>query len=131
MQLLKQASIIQRLLFISIYSMKLRQFFVLAFLASIVTLSACVYRQDILQGNRISDEKIEQLAVGMTKTQVEFLLGAPAIIDLYHPDAWHYIHFIKVGDDGSIDKRVMTLRFDQNLLTSIEGSLSENKSSEN
>ena len=110
--------------------MKLRQFFVLAFLASIVTLSACVYRQDILQGNRISDEKIEQLAVGMTKTQVEFLLGAPAIIDLYHPDTWHYIHFIKVGD-GGIDKRVMTLRFDQNLLTSIEGSLSENESSEN
>ena len=105
--------------------MKLRQFFILAFLVSIVTLSACVYRQDILQGNRINDEELEQLAVGMTKSQVEFLLGTPALIDLYHPNAWHYIYLIKTGDDGVIDKRVMTLRFDLNLLTSIEGSLTE------
>ena len=106
--------------------MKLRQFFVLAFLTSIVTLSACVYRQDILQGNRIDDEKIEQLAIGMTKAQVEFLLGAPAILDLHHPDAWLYIYFVKTSDDGSVDKRVMTLRFDQSLLISIEGSLIKN-----
>ena len=105
--------------------MKLRQFFILAFLISIVTLSACVYRQDIAQGNRIDEEKLVQLAVGMTKSQVEFLLGSPALIDLHHPDDWHYIHFIKVGDTGNIDKRVMTLRFDQDLLTSIEGSLSD------
>lgn len=111
--------------------MKLRQYFVLAFLTSIVTLSACVYRQDILQGNRIDDEKIEQLAVGMTKSQVEFLLGKPAIIDLYHPDAWHYIYYKKTGDDGNIDKRVMTLRFEQSLLNAIEGSLAESEQSEN
>lgn len=110
--------------------MKLRQFFILAFLLTIVTLSACVYRQDILQGNRIDDEKLVQLEIGMTKTQVEFLLGTPALIDLHHPDAWHYVHYIKVGDSGEIDKRVMTLRFDQSLLTSIEGSLSENESPE-
>lgn len=109
---------------------KLRQFFILAFLTSIVTLSACVYRQDILQGNRIDDEKLVQLEVGMTKTQVVFLLGAPALIDLHHPDDWHYIHFIKEGDSGDIDKRVMTLRFDQSLLTSIEGSLSDTESPE-
>jgi outer membrane protein assembly factor BamE len=108
--------------------MKLRQLFILAFLISIVTLSACVYRQDILQGNIIDDEKLDRLELGMTITQVEFLLGAPALIDLHHPDDWHYIHFIKVGDSGDIDKRVMTLRFDQSLLTSIEGSLSDTQS---
>lgn len=105
--------------------MKLRQFFILAFLTSIITLSACVYRQDIAQGNRIDDVKLAQLEVGMTKTQVEFLLGSPALVDLYHPEDWHYIHFMKVGDTGNIEKRVMTLRFEQSLLTSIEGSLSD------
>jgi outer membrane protein assembly factor BamE len=105
-------------------TMKLRQFLILAFLVLIVTLSACVYRQDIPQGNRINDNKLAQLAVGMTKIQVEFLLGSPALIDMYHPDDWHYIHFIKAGDSGEIVKRVMTLRFDQSLLASIEGSLS-------
>ncbi|MFT5664188.1 MAG: outer membrane protein assembly factor BamE [Gammaproteobacteria bacterium] len=105
--------------------MKIRQFFIIALVIPIITLSACVYRQDILQGNRIDDKAIEQLAVGMTKSQVEFLLGTAAIIDLHHPHAWHYIYFVKTGDDESIDKRVMTLHFNLDSLTSIEGSLSE------
>jgi outer membrane protein assembly factor BamE len=105
--------------------MKLRQFFIYALLTSIVTLSACVYRQDILQGNRIDDERLVQLKVGMSKVQVEFLLGAPALIDSHHPDDWHYIHFMKESDSGDIDKRVMILRFDKSLLKSIEGSLSD------
>lgn len=111
--------------------MKLRQFFILTFLILMATLSACVYRQDILQGNRINEGKIQQLEVGMTKAQIEFLLGTPAIIDLHHPDAWYYIYFVKTGDDGSLDKRTMTLRFDQSSLTAIEGSLADNESSDN
>jgi outer membrane protein assembly factor BamE len=105
--------------------MKSRQFFTYTLLILIVTLSACVYRQDILQGNRIDDEKLMQLKVGMNKVQVEFLLGAPALIDSYHPDYWHYIHFVKIGDSEDVDKRVMILKFDKNLLKSIEGSLSD------
>jgi outer membrane protein assembly factor BamE len=105
--------------------MKSRQFFTYLLLILIVTLSACVYRQDILQGNRIDDKKLVQLEIGMNKVQVEFLLGAPALIDSYHPENWHYIHFVKIGDSGDVDKRVMILKFDQNLLKSIEGSLSD------
>jgi outer membrane protein assembly factor BamE len=105
--------------------MKSRQFFTYTLLILIVTLSACVYRQDILQGNRIDDKKLVQLEIGMNKVQVEFLLGSPALIDSYHPENWHYIHFVKIGDSGDVDKRVMTLKFDKNLLKSIEGSLSD------
>jgi outer membrane protein assembly factor BamE len=105
--------------------MKSRQFFTYLLLILIVTLSACVYRQDILQGNRINDKKLVQLEIGMNKVQVEFLLGAPALIDSYHPENWHYIHFVKIGDSGDVDKRVMILKFDKNLLKSIEGSLSD------
>jgi outer membrane protein assembly factor BamE len=105
--------------------MKSRQFFTYLLLILIVTLSACVYRQDILQGNRIDDKKLVQLEIGMNKVQVEFLLGAPALIDSYHPENWHYIHFVKIGDSGDVDKRVMILKFDKNLLKSIEGSLSD------
>jgi outer membrane protein assembly factor BamE len=105
--------------------MKSRQFYTYILLILIVTLSACVYRQDILQGNRIDDKKLVQLEIGMNKVQVEFLLGAPALIDSYHPENWHYIHFVKMGDSGDVDKRVMILKFDKNLLKSIEGSLSD------
>jgi len=101
--------------------MKFRQSFVLALLVIIVSLSACVYRQDISQGNTISDKRLEQLELGMTKTQVEFLLGAPALIDVHHPDDWYFIHYLKLGSSGKINKRVMTLRFNNDLLITIKG----------
>ena len=89
----------------------------------IVALSGCVYRMDIPQGNRIEPELVDQLKVGMSKNQVEFLLGTPAVVDLWRPDIWHYIVFYKTGSDGSIFQRRLTLTFDNNLLTDIEGSL--------
>ena len=88
-----------------------------------ISLSACVYRLDIPQGNQINEEVLSQLEIGMSKTQVEFLLGAPAVIDIYHPDSWHYISYLKKGDDGSIEKQVMTLGFVGDTLASIEGQL--------
>jgi len=101
--------------------MKLRQFFILALLILIVPLSACVYRQDISQGNRINNEKLVQLEEGMTKAQVEFLLGTPALIDIHHPDDWYYIHYLKGSNSSEINKRVMTLRFSEDLLMTIKG----------
>ncbi|MFZ9038036.1 MAG: outer membrane protein assembly factor BamE [Gammaproteobacteria bacterium] len=43
---------------------------------------------DIPQGNRIDPALAEQLEIGMSRSQVEFLLGTPAIVDAYHPDQW-------------------------------------------
>jgi len=105
--------------------MHFRLFSLFILLASIVTSSACIYRLDIPQGNRIDAEVIEQLKTGMTTRQVEFLLGEPAITDPYHLGVWHYIYYLKSGDDGSVEKRVMTLRFTEDRLSSIEGSLQE------
>ena len=86
-----------------------------------VTLSGCVYRMDVPQGNRIEPEVIEQLKIGMSRRQVEFLMGAPAVVDLYRPDQWHYIYYLKTGDDGVIEQRRMTLTFTEDLLSAIEG----------
>jgi len=101
-----------------------RLLLIVILLTPIVTLSACVYRLDIPQGNRIDAEAIAQLETGMTMRQVEFLLGEPAITNPYHSDVWHYIYFFKSGNDGSIEKKVMTLRFTNDQLSSMEGSLS-------
>jgi outer membrane protein assembly factor BamE len=92
-------------------------------LVSIVTSSACIYRVDIQQGNRINAETIEKLDIGMTRRQVEFLLGKPAIQDPYHADQWHYVYYFKSGSSGSIDQRVMILFFTDDKLSSFEGSL--------
>ncbi len=90
---------------------------------AIVTLSGCVYRMDVPQGNRINPALMEQLEIGMSRNQVEFLLGTPSIVDLHHPDQWYYVFYLKTGDDGNIQKSVMTLTFTGELLSKVEGDL--------
>ena len=46
-----------------------------------LALSACVYRIDIQQGNLLEDDDIAQVDLGMTRSQVQFLLGTPMISD--------------------------------------------------
>lgn len=94
-----------------------------AIVCVIVASTGCVYRMDVPQGNRVDPELVEQLEIGMSKNQVEFLLGTPAVVDIYRPDQWHYILFHKTGDDGTIFQRRLTLTFSNRLLTKIEGSL--------
>ncbi len=106
---------------IELSRMKTRSFIVLILLAGIVTFSGCLYRMDIEQGNRINAEVIDQLELGMSRRQVEFLLGEPAIVDLYHPDTWHYVYYIRLGDDYSVEKSLMSLEFEDDLLARITG----------
>jgi outer membrane protein assembly factor BamE len=90
----------------------------------IVALPGCLYRMDIPQGNRIDDGLEQQLEIGMSRSQVEFLLGSPAIVDLYRPDWWYYYYYLKNGDDGKIVERHLKLTFSNDLLSKIEGTLS-------
>ena len=76
---------------------------------------------DISQGNRIEPELLEQLELGMSQNQVTFLLGTPAVVDLYHPNQWHYIFYYKTGKTGKVVKSNMTLTFVDDLLSEIEG----------
>lgn len=78
---------------------------------------------DIPQGNRIDAAIVQQLEIGMSRNQVIFLLGTPAIVDLYRPDQWHYVYYLKSGDDDKIEKRSMSLTFTNDLLSKIDGSL--------
>jgi outer membrane protein assembly factor BamE len=78
---------------------------------------------DIPQGNRIDAALIERLEIGMTRNQVKFLLGSPAVLDPHRPDQWHYIYFLKTGGDQVSVVRRMTLHFTDDLLFGIEGTL--------
>lgn len=89
----------------------------------IVTFSGCVYRMDIPQGNRIDPELLQQLEIGMSPNQVEFLLGSPALVDMHHPDQWNYIYYLKTGKNGQVEKHLMTLTFIDELLAEIDGTL--------
>ena len=87
----------------------------------IIASTGCVYRMDINQGNRINSEVIDQLELGMTRRQVEFLLGEPSIVSMYRPDIWNYVMYHKSGEDGDEQTRVLKLKFEDDLLTEIDG----------
>lgn len=101
--------------------MKSRIIIFIALATIIISLTGCLYRMDILQGNRIDQQAIGQLELGMTKRQVEFLLGEPSIVDFHRPEFWHYVMYYKSGEDDSEQKRVLSLKFENDRLSEIKG----------
>ena len=90
---------------------------------AILLLSGCnlVYKQDVQQGNILDEDSVAQLEMGMTQRQVLVLLGTPSVQSPFHTDRWDYMNtFSQRG--GTPVKRVLTLRFEQDRLVSVEGS---------
>lgn len=79
----------------------------------ILPLTACAYRMDIAQGNQIEEEDIEQLEVGMTRSQVRFLLGTPQLKDPFHPDRWHFHYYLDTQRGFRSSERRLTVYFDE------------------
>ncbi len=80
-----------------------------------------VHKIDVQQGNAIDPKKVEQLAIGMTKEQVKFLMGPPLVTDVFHPDRWDYIYFL-IPDYGDTERRHVMVIFDGDLVASLEKS---------
>ncbi|MDB5930754.1 MAG: SmpA/OmlA domain protein [Polaromonas sp.] len=53
------------------------------------------YKMDVIQGNFVSREQVEQLQAGMTRDQVKGLLGTPLMASLFHADRWDYVFTLK------------------------------------
>src|SRR6266513_2808189 len=60
-------------------------------------LSACVYRMNIQQGNYLEGKTVDQLQVGMTRSQVRYLLGTPLVPAVFDKDRWDYVYYFKHG----------------------------------
>ena len=51
-----------------------------------------VYKIDVNQGNFVTQEAVEKLKVGQTKSQVRLILGTPLIADAFHANRWDYVY---------------------------------------
>ncbi len=80
----------------------------------------CVYRMDIQQGNLLDAEQIEQVEVGMTRSQVRFLLGTPMVIDSFNPDRWDYVYRLQRGHSRKVGKHHLVVWFESDKVTRIE-----------
>ena len=82
--------------------------------------TGCVYRMDIQQGNLLDPEQIDQVEVGMTRSQVRFLLGTPMVIDSFNPDRWDYVYRLQRGHERKVDKHHLVVWFEADKVTRIE-----------
>jgi len=83
-------------------------------------LAGCAYRMDIQQGNIVEQEAIDQVRVGMTRSQVQFLLGTPMIADPFHADRWDYPYYYVRGRRGEPNRRWFTVHFENDRVARIE-----------
>lgn len=79
-----------------------------------------VHRIDVQQGNIVTQEMVDQLKPGMTKRQVQFTLGSPMIVDVFHQDRWDYLYRMEPGK-GEIEQKHVSLRFKDDTLVQIAG----------
>ena len=93
---------------------------VLSLLIAALTLTACVYRIDIQQGNLLDDEDIGQVEVGMTRSQVQFLLGTPMVSDSFHRDRWDYAYYLQRGRSSERTQRWVIVYFENDRVTRID-----------
>ena len=69
----------------------------LAALLLAALLGGCVYRMDIQQGNYLEGKTVDKLEVGMTRTQVRYLLGTPMVPEPFDKDRWDYLYYFQHG----------------------------------
>jgi outer membrane protein assembly factor BamE len=93
----------------------------IALLAAAATLlSACVYRLDTQQGNILDVEQVDQVEVGMTRSQVRFVLGTPMVADPFDQSRWDYVYWQRRGKSGQEWKSQVTVWFDGDQVARIE-----------
>ncbi|HAB47180.1 MAG: outer membrane protein assembly factor BamE [Betaproteobacteria bacterium] len=69
------------------------------------------YRTTVQQGNYITQDQLERVQVGMTRNQLQFVLGQPLLSNSFRDDRWIYV-FRMQWPDLRHDTRRVTVFFD-------------------
>jgi outer membrane protein assembly factor BamE len=88
--------------------------------AALLPLAGCVYRMNIQQGNFLQRKAIEQLQVGMTRSQVRYLLGTPMVPNSFDTDRWDYLYYYKHGRIRRAQEYLLTVTFENDKVARID-----------
>lgn len=92
-----------------------------AVVASATAGCGILYKQPIYQGSLLEKTQVDQLQTGMSKQQVEALIGSPSIADPFHHDRWDYTASQRTNRRGTTEVKNMTLWFENDALAKWEG----------
>ena len=94
--------------------------FLIAVLALLVSSCGLIYKVPVNQGNLLEQDMVDSLKPGMTKRQVELIMGTPSVVSPFDQDTWSYTSSFKRRNHKA-DVKTLTLTFEDNLLAKIEG----------
>lgn len=104
------------------------------FCLSSVTLAGCsmpklpklkiprVHKITVQQGNVITQEMVDKLKPGMSRSQVAYVMGEPVLRNTFNENRWDYIYTIDVPGYFNTDIR-MSLFFEGDVLSYFTGDL--------
>lgn len=78
------------------------------------------YRIDVDQGNLIDQAALSKLSIGMSKNEVQQVLGSSLLTDMFHRDRWDYVQYYQQGSTQSVQESQVSLHFTNGLLSRIE-----------
>lgn len=82
------------------------------------------YKLKIIQGNQLDARAVASLQPGMSRDQVQLMLGTPLLRDPFHNNRWDYT--FNISRNGVIkEQRTLTLFFDNDRLARAEGNAIE------
>ena len=80
-----------------------------------------VHKVTVQQGNIVNQEMVSKLQIGMTMSQVQYILGTPLTTDTFDNSHWDYF-YSRVDSEGKRSERQLKLSFDnEDLLQSLSG----------
>nr|WP_289623073.1 outer membrane protein assembly factor BamE [Neisseria montereyensis] len=98
-------------------------------MAALLGLAACSaervsnfpsYKLKVIQGNELDARAVASLQPGMSRDQVQLLLGTPLLRDPFHNDRWDYTY--NTSRNGIVsEQRTLTLYFNNDQLVRAEG----------
>ncbi|HET9693425.1 MAG TPA: outer membrane protein assembly factor BamE [Steroidobacteraceae bacterium] len=89
-------------------------------LGTALATGGCVYRPNIQQGNLLEVEDVEKVELGMTRSQVRYLLGTPMLADPFDPQRWDYVFTFRRGRETKIDRSHFVVHFDGDKVSKVE-----------
>ncbi len=81
-----------------------------------------VYKVDVQQGNEINEQQVRELEPGMNRRDVRARLGTPLVEDPFRSDRWDYVYTFRAGGSKEVERKQLTLYFEEDRLVRIAGS---------
>ncbi len=97
---------------------------IISALILLLGLTACslpvFFRVPVLQGNVITQDNVEQLELGMSKAQVQYVMGTSLVDSGFENNRWDYVFYYR-DPRANVRQSELSLFFMNDRLTEIDG----------